>query len=181
MKVTSGVLPEVLILEPRVFGDERGFFLESYNQRVFREAAGIDANFVQDNHSRSSRNVLRGLHYQLKQAQGKLMRVVAGEVFDVAVDLRRSSPRYGRWMGLQLSADNKRMLWIPSGFAHGFLALSEIAEVFYKTTDYYAPEHERCVLWNDPDIGIDWPLTGVPLISEKDRRGVALKVAETFP
>ncbi len=181
MKVTPGALPEVLILEPRVFGDERGFFLESYNQRVFREAAGIDANFVQDNHSRSSRNVLRGLHYQLKQAQGKLMRVVAGEVFDVAVDLRRSSPRYGRWMGLQLSADNKRMLWIPSGFAHGFLALSEIAEVFYKTTDYYAPEHERCVLWNDPDIGIDWPLTGVPLISEKDRRGVALKVAETFP
>lgn len=181
MKVTSGVLPEVLILEPRVFGDERGFFLESYNQRVFREAAGIDANFVQDNHSRSSRNVLRGLHYQLKQAQGKLMRVVAGEVFDVAVDLRRSSPRYGRWMGLQLSADNKRMLWIPSGFAHGFLALSEFAEVFYKTTDYYAPEHERCVLWNDPDIGIDWPLTGVPLVSEKDRRGVALKVAETFP
>ena len=181
MKVTPGALPEVLVLEPRVFGDERGFFLESYNQRVFREAAGIDANFVQDNHSRSARDVLRGLHYQLKQAQGKLVRVVAGEVFDVAVDLRRSSPRYGRWMGLHLSAENKRMLWIPAGFAHGFLALSGFAEVCYKATDYYAPEHERCVLWNDPDIGIDWPLSGVPLISEKDKRGVVLKVAEIFP
>ncbi len=181
MKVTPGALPEVLVLEPRVFGDERGFFLESYNQRVFREAAGIDANFVQDNHSRSARNVLRGLHYQLKHAQGKLVRVVAGEVFDVAVDLRRSSPRYGRWMGLHLSAENKRMLWIPAGFAHGFLALLESTEVLYKTTDYYAPEHERCVLWNDPDIGIDWPITGVPLVSEKDGRGVALKLAETFP
>ncbi len=180
MKVTPGALPEVLILEPRVFGDERGFFLESYNQRVFREAAGIDANFVQDNHSRSARNVLRGLHYQLKQAQGKLVRVVAGEVFDVAVDLRRSSPRYGRWAGLHLSAENKRMLWIPAGFAHGFLALRDATEVLYKTTDYYAPEYERCVLWNDPDIGIDWPLTGVPLISEKDRSGVALKLAETY-
>ena len=181
MKATPGALPEVLALEPRVFGDDRGFFLESYNQRVFRETTGIDANFVQDNHSRSARNVLRGLHYQLKQAQGKLIRVVAGEVFDVAVDLRRSSPRYGRWMGQRLSADNKRMLWIPPGFAHGFLALSEFAEVLYKATDYYAPEHERCVLWNDSDIGIDWPLTGVPLISEKDSRGVALKRAETFP
>ncbi len=181
MKVTPGALPEVLVLEPRVFGDERGFFLESYNQHVFREAAGIDANFVQDNHSRSARNVLRGLHYQLKQAQGKLVRVVAGEVFDVAVDLRRSSPLFGRWVGQRLSADNKRMLWIPPGFAHGFLALSEFAEVLYKTTDYYAPEHERCVLWNDPDIGVDWPLTGVPLVSEKDSRGVALKLAETFP
>jgi len=181
MKVTAGELPEVLMLDPRVFGDDRGFFLESYNQRVFREAAGIDANFVQDNHSRSARNVLRGLHYQLKQAQGKLIRVVAGEVFDVAVDLRRSSPRYGRWMGQRLSADNKRTLWIPAGFAHGFLALAESTEVLYKTTDYYAPEHERCVLWNDPDIAIDWPLTGAPLVSEKDSRGVALKLAETFP
>ena len=180
MKVTVGELPEVLVIEPRVFGDERGFFLESYNQRVFREAAGIDAKFVQDNHSRSARNVLRGLHYQLKQAQGKLIRVVAGEVFDVAVDLRRSSPRFGRWMGQRLSADNKRMLWIPPGFAHGFLALSEFAEVLYKATDYYAPEHERCVLWNDPDIGVDWPLTGVPLVSEKDSRGLALKLAETY-
>lgn len=181
MKVTRGALPEVLVLEPRVFGDDRGFFLESYNQRVFREATGIDANFVQDNHSRSARNVLRGLHYQLKQAQGKLVRVVAGEVFDVAVDLRRSSPRYGRWTGLHLSAENKRMLWIPAGFAHGFLALSEFAEVLYKATDYYASEHERCVLWNDPDIGVDWPLTGMPLLSDKDSRGVALKLAETFP
>ncbi len=180
MKVTVGELPEVLVLEPRVFGDERGFFLESYNQRVFRETTGIDANFVQDNHSRSARNVLRGLHYQLKQAQGKLMRVVVGEVFDVAVDLRRSSPRYGRWMGQRLSADNKRMLWIPPGFAHGFLTLSEFAEVLYKATDYYAPEYERSVLWNDPDIGIDWPLTGVPLVSEKDATGRRLADAETY-
>ena len=181
MKVTAGELPEVLVLEPRVFGDERGFFLESYNQRVFREAARIDANFVQDNHSRSARNVLRGLHYQLKQPQGKLVRVVAGEAFDVAMDLRRSSPRFGRWMGLNLSAENKCMLWIPAGFAHGFLALSDATEVLYKTTDYYAPEHERCVLWNDPDIGIVWPLRGEPLISAKDGRGIALKFAEVFP
>ena len=181
MKVTRGVLPEVLVIEPLVFGDDRGFFLESYNQRVFREATGIDATFVQDNHSRSGRNVLRGLHYQLKQPQGKLVRVVMGEAFDVAVDLRRSSPRYGRWMGLHLSAENKRMLWIPAGFAHGFLALSEFAEVLYKATDYYAPEHERCVLWNDSGIGIDWPLDGAPLISGKDSRGVPLQLAEAFP
>ncbi len=180
MKATPGVLPEVLVLEPRVFGDERGFFLESYNRRAFRELCGIEATFVQDNHSRSARNVLRGLHYQLKQAQGKLVRVVAGEVFDVAVDMRRSSPRYGRWMGLHISAENKRMVWIPEGFAHGFLALTESAEVLYKTTDYYAPEHERCVLWSDPELGIEWPLSGAPLVSEKDSRGVALKLAETF-
>jgi len=180
MKATAGVLPEVLVLEPRVFGDDRGFFLESYNQRTFREVTGIDATFVQDNHSRSARNVLRGLHYQLKQVQGKLVRVVAGEIFDVVVDMRRSSPRYGRWMGLRLSAENKRMLWIPEGFAHGFLALAELTEVFYKTTDYYAPEHERCLLWSDRDIGIEWPLSGMPLVSEKDSRGVALKHAETF-
>ena len=181
MKVTPGALPEVLILEPTVFGDERGFFMESYNQRVFRDAAGIDATFVQDNHSRSTRNVLRGLHYQIKQAQGKLVRVVVGETFDVAVDMRRSSPRFGRWMGQRLSAENHRALWIPAGFAHGFLALSEAAEVLYKTTDYFAPRHERCVAWNDPDIGIVWPLAGTPLLSAKDRRGVALKSAETFP
>ena len=179
MKVTPTRLPEVLLIEPKVFGDERGFFLESYNQRVF-EAAGIDATFVQDNHSRSARNVLRGLHYQVMQPQGKLVRVVAGEVFDVAVDVRRSSPRYGRWTGLHLSAENKRTMWIPAGFAHGFLALSEFAEVLYKTTDYYAPEHERCVLWSDPDIGVDWPLSGTPLVSEKDGRGVSLKLAETY-
>ena len=181
MKVTPSALPEVLMLEPRVFGDDRGFFLESYNQRVFRAATGVDAVFVQDNHSRSARNVLRGLHYQLKQAQGKLIRVVAGEVFDVAVDMRRSSPRCGRWTGQRLSAENRRILWVPPGFAHGFLALSEFADVLYKATDYYTPEHERCVLWNDPDIGIEWPLTGVPLVSEKDSRGAALKLAETFP
>ena len=181
MKATAGALPEVLVLEPRVFGDDRGFFLESYNRRVFQEVAGIDVNFVQDNHSRSARNVLRGLHYQLKQPQGKLVRVVAGEIFDVAVDMRRSSPRFGRWMGIKLSAENKLMLWVPAGFAHGFLALSDSTEVLYKTTDYYAPGHERCVLWNDPDIGIDWPLTGTPLVSEKDGRGVTLKLAETFP
>ena len=181
MKVTPGILPEVLMLEPRVFGDDRGFFLESYNRRAFRDATGVDAEFVQDNHSRSARNVLRGLHYQLNQAQGKLVRVVCGEVFDVAVDLRRSSPRFGRWMGLHLSAENKRMLWIPAGFAHGFLALQEATEVLYKATNYYAPEHERCVLWNDPDIAIDWPLAGMPLVSDKDSRGVALKAAEAFP
>ena len=180
MKVTPGELPEVLLLEPRVFGDDRGFFLESYNKRIFRELTGITAEFVQDNHSRSARNVLRGLHYQLKQAQGKLIRVVAGEIFDVAVDLRRSSPHFGRWMGQHLSSQNKRMLWIPAGFAHGFVALVESTEVLYKTTDYYAPEHERCVSWNDPDIGIEWPLAGAPLVSDKDRRGVALKDAETY-
>lgn len=181
MKVTPSVLPEVLVIEPRVFGDARGFFLESYNQRAFREATGIDANFVQDNHSRSARNVLRGLHYQVRQAQGKLVRVVAGEVFDVAVDLRKSSPRFGRWAGIHLSAETKRILWIPAGFAHGFLALSEGAEVLYKATDYYAPEHERSVLWNDSDIGIEWPLAGEPAISEKDRGGVALRLAQTYP
>ena len=180
MKVTPGALPEVLLLEPRVFGDDRGFFLESYNKRIFRELTGIAAEFVQDNHSRSARNVLRGLHYQLKQAQGKLIRVVSGEIFDVAVDLRRSSPNFGRWMGQHLSEQNKRMLWIPAGFAHGFLALAESTEVLYKTTDYYAPEHERCVSWNDADIGIEWPLAGTPLVSEKDSRGVALKLAETY-
>ena len=181
MKVTPSVLPEVLVIEPRVFGDARGFFLESYNQRAFREATGIDANFVQDNHSRSARNVLRGLHYQVQQAQGKLVRVVAGEVFDVAVDLRKSSPRFGRWAGIHLSAETKRILWIPAGFAHGFLALSEGAEVLYKATDYYAPEHERSVLWNDADIGIEWPLAGEPAISKKDRGGLALRLAQTYP
>ena len=180
MKATAGILPEILLLEPRVFGDERGFFLESYNKRTFSELAGTDAQFVQDNHSRSARNVLRGLHYQLKQAQGKLVRVVAGEIFDVAVDLRRSSPRFGRWMGHHLSAANKHMLWIPAGFAHGFLSLAADTEVLYKTTDYYAPEHERCVLWNDPDIGIDWPLDGAPTVSPKDAKGVALKDARVY-
>jgi dTDP-4-dehydrorhamnose 3,5-epimerase len=181
MKVTPGKLPEVLVLEPRVFGDDRGFFLESYNRRTFGEQTGIAAEFVQDNHSRSARNVLRGLHYQLQQPQGKLIRVIAGEIFDVAVDLRRSSAHFGRWMGRHLSAQNKCMLWIPAGFAHGFLSLSDGTEVLYKTTDYYAPEHERCILWNDPDIGIDWPLAGIPVVSDKDRRGLRLIAAETYP
>ncbi len=180
MKVTRGLLPEVLIMEPRVFGDERGFFLESYNRHTFADASGVDSDFVQDNHSRSAANVLRGLHYQMQQPQGKLVRVVAGEIFDVAVDLRRSSPSFGRWMGHCLSAENKHVLWIPAGFAHGFLALKASTEVLYKTTDYYAPEHERCVLWNDPAIGIEWPLDGVPLVSEKDSRGLRLAEAETY-
>jgi len=180
MKATPGILPEVILLEPRVFGDDRGFFLESYNKRAFQELTGIDAEFVQDNHSCSARNVVRGLHYQLKQAQGKLIKVVAGEIFDVAVDLRRSSPRFGRWLGQHLSAQNKRMLWVPAGFAHGFLALSDATEVLYKTTDYYAPEHERCVLWNDPEVGIEWPLKGVPLVSEKDGRGMRLASAQVY-
>jgi dTDP-4-dehydrorhamnose 3,5-epimerase len=181
MKVVRTEIPDVLILEPKVFGDERGFFMESYNRREFAGLAGIRAEFVQDNHSRSARNVLRGLHYQIRQPQGKLVRVVTGAVFDVAVDIRRSSPAFGKSVCVELSAENKRMAWIPAGFAHGFLALSEGAEVLYKSTDYYAPEHERCLLWNDPDLGIEWPLDGVPVISEKDARGMPLKSAEIFP
>ena len=174
-------LPGVLILEPRVFGDERGFFFESHNQREFERATGVRADFVQDNHSRSRKGVLRGLHYQIRQPQGKLVRVVAGEVFDVAVDLRRSSPTFGRWTGTVLSSENKRMMWIPAGFAHGFLVLSDSADFLYKTTDYYAPEHERCVLWNDPRIGIRWPLEGEPVLAAKDRAGARLAEAEVFP
>lgn len=181
MKVTPSSLPEVLLIEPQVFEDSRGFIFESYNHRAFLEATGMEPRFVQDNHSRSSFNVLRGLHYQLKQAQGKLVRVIAGEVFDVAVDMRRSSPRFGLWVGQRLSGDNKCMLWIPPGFAHGFLALSDVSEVLYKTTDYYAPEHERCVIWNDADIGIDWPVQGTSVISAKDARGFPLRMAETYP
>jgi dTDP-4-dehydrorhamnose 3,5-epimerase len=180
MKVVRTEIPDVLILEPQVFGDERGFFLESYNKRVLKGAIGIAQDFVQDNHSRSARNVLRGLHYQIRQAQGKLVRVVAGEIFDVAVDLRKSSMTFGRWVSQVLSADNKQILWIPPGFAHGFLTLSDRAEVLYMCTDYYAPEHERCIAWNDADIGIAWPLAGPPVLSEKDKRGLALHSAETF-
>jgi len=172
-------LPEVFVLEPRVFGDERGFFLESYNQRVFSEA-GIAENFVQDNHSFSARNVLRGLHYQLKHTQGKLVRVIEGQILDVAVDLRRSSPTFGKWAAEVLSGTNKRMLWIPRGFAHGFLVISEAAHVLYKATDYYAPEHERTLAWNDPELKIDWRLDGEPIISAKDQRGVRLRDAEVF-
>lgn len=179
MKVTPFAIPEVKAIEPKVFGDERGFFFESWNARTLAEA-GIDAQFVQDNHSRSRRGVLRGLHYQILHPQGKLVRVVAGAVFDVAVDMRRSSPTFGRWVGTMLSADNKRMLWVPPGFAHGFLSLVDSTEVLYKTTDYYAPEHERCVLWSDPEIGIEWPLNGEPTVSAKDLRGVALRAAEVF-
>jgi dTDP-4-dehydrorhamnose 3,5-epimerase len=172
-------LPGVVILEPRVFGDERGFFLESYNERVFAQL-GIEERFVQDNHSSSRRNVLRGLHYQIKQAQGKLVRAVEGEILDVAVDVRRSSPTFGGWEAVRLSGENKRMLWIPPGFAHGFCVISESAQVLYKATDYYAPEHERTLVWNDPDLKIEWKLDGDPIVSAKDLRGVAFRDAETF-
>ena len=182
MKVIATALPEVLILEPQVFGDERGFFYESFNARRFAEATGVNREFVQDNHSRSARGVLRGLHYQLQQAQGKLVRVSAGEVYDVAVDVRRSSPNFGKWVGVHLSAENKRQLWVPEGFAHGFLVLSEYAEFLYKTTDYYAPAHERCIRWDDPQLAIDWPLDGLsPQLSAKDQQGLSLTDAETFP
>ena len=174
MKVTSTALPEVLILEPRVFGDARGFFTESYNARAFAEATGLrDVEFVQDNHSRSARGVLRGLHYQLRQPQGKLVRVAAGAVFDVAVDIRRDSPNFGQWASAVLSAENRRQLWIPPGFAHGFLVLSDSAEFLYKTTDYYAPALERCIRWDDPALAIAWPLSAPPVLSAKDQCGVA--------
>lgn len=180
MQVVQTAIPEVLIFEPKVFGDERGFFFESFNQKVFREATGLSPDFVQDNHSKSAKNVLRGLHYQLRQAQGKLVRVTAGEVFDVAVDVRKSSSTFGQWVGVHLSADNKRQLWVPEGFAHGFLVLSEYAEFLYKTTDFYAPEHERCIRWDDPTLAIDWPLQGLPTLSAKDQQGTALQEAELF-
>lgn len=180
MRVIQSGIPDVLIIEPRVFGDDRGFFFESYNQRTFAEATGLDRAFVQDNHSRSSRGVLRGLHYQIGQPQGKLVRVVSGEVFDVAVDIRRGSPSFGKWVGFTLSESNKRMAWIPEGFAHGFLVLSESADFLYKTTDYYAPALERILLWNDPEIGIAWPLTSAPQLSAKDRAGLPLAQAEVF-
>lgn len=180
MKATPLAIPDVILFEPKVFGDERGFFFESFNQRQFEEAVGRPVQFVQDNHSRSVKNVLRGLHYQIQKPQGKLVRVVAGEVFDVAVDLRKSSPTFGRWVGEYLSAENKKQLWVPEGFAHGFLVLSEIAEFLYKTTDYYAPEHERCIAWSDPAFNIDWPIREVPTLSAKDSRGLLLGQAEVF-
>jgi len=180
MKVINTKIKDVLILEPRVFGDDRGFFFESFNRREFEEATGLVRDFVQDNHSRSVKNVLRGLHYQIRQAQGKLVRCVAGEIFDVAVDLRRSSPAFGKWVGAALSAENRRQLWIPEGFAHGFLVLSETAEVLYKATDFYAPEHERSIRWNDPALSIDWPCRGAPALSAKDRAAAAFETAETF-
>lgn len=178
MKITPTALPEVVLIEPKVFGDERGFFFESFNLRVFKQVTGLEPGFVQDNHSRSARNVLRGLHYQIRQPQGKLVRVVAGEVFDVAVDIRRGSSTFGRWVGDILSADNKKQLWIPPDFAHGFLVLSESAEFLYKTTDYWAAEHERCIRWDDPQLAIDWPLRGPPLLSGKDAAAPSLAQAE---
>lgn len=179
MKVTPTSLPEVLLVEPRVFGDARGFFYESWNERAFAEA-GISAHFVQDNHSRSEKNVLRGLHYQIEQTQGKLVRAVVGSIFDVAVDIRRSSPRFGKWVGVTLTAESHNALWVPPGFAHGFCVISEVAEVLYKASDFYAPEHERSILWNDPAIGVAWPLSGAPLLSPKDARGQPLAAAEVF-
>ena len=181
MRVSPTALTDILLIEPKVFGDERGFFYESFNARAFEEATGLAVNFVQDNHSRSARGVLRGLHYQVQQAQGKLVRVTQGEVYDVAVDLRRSSPSFGQWLGVCLSAENKRQLWIPEGFAHGFLVLSDYAEFLYKTTDYYAPAHERCIRWDDPTLAIDWPLQGQPQLSAKDQAGAVFHDAELFP
>lgn len=181
MNVTPTALPDVLLIEPKVFGDDRGFFFESFNARAFADATGVTLPFVQDNHSRSARGVLRGLHYQIQQAQGKLVRVTAGEVYDVAVDLRRSSPTFGHWVAVTLSAENKRQLWIPPGYGHGFVVTSESAEFLYKTTDYYAPAQERCVLWSDPQLAIPWPLQGAPLVSGKDQQGRLLQDAEVFP
>jgi dTDP-4-dehydrorhamnose 3,5-epimerase len=181
VKVVPTEIPEVLVLEPRVFTDARGFFFESFNAARFSELTGVSPMFVQDNHSRSVRNVLRGLHYQIQQEQGKLVRAIAGEVFDVAVDLREGSATFGRWVGQTLSADNRKQVWIPPGFAHGFLVLSEFAEIAYKTTDYWAPQHERCVAWNDPDLAIAWPLSSTPILSEKDAQALPLALAERFP
>ena len=180
MKVIATAIPDVLIIEPKVFGDERGFFFESFNHRQFAELVGRDVNFVQDNHSRSAKNVLRGLHYQIQQPQGKLVRVVQGAVFDVALDIRKSSATFGQHVALELSAENKRMLWIPEGFAHGFMVISEIAEFLYKTTDYYAPEYERSIVWNDPALAIQWPIQDEPTLSVKDRQAQLLAVAECF-
>lgn len=180
MQVTPTALPEVLLIEPRVFGDSRGFFFESFNRNVFREKTGLDVEFVQDNHSKSARGVLRGLHYQIQHPQGKLVRCTAGEVFDVVVDIRKSSPRFGRQLGVTLSAENKHMLWVPPGFAHGFVVMSESAEFLYKVTDYWYPEHERTLLWNDPALRIDWQLTTEPILSKKDIDGRPLAEAEVF-
>lgn len=173
MKVTPTTIPDVLLIEPKVFGDARGFFFESFNQKTFNEATGLDVNFVQDNHSRSAKGVLRGLHYQVQQPQGKLVRVVRGAVFDVAVNIRKGSPTFGQWFGAELSEDNHRQLWVPAGLAHGFLVLSESADFLYKTTDYYAPAHERCIRWDDPTLAIEWPSAHPPLVSAKDEAGAS--------
>lgn len=181
MKIIPTEISDVLIIEPQVFQDDRGWFLESYNQKAFCEKTGFSAEFVQDNHSYSQQNVLRGLHYQIQQPQGKLVRAIAGSILDVAVDIRQNSPSFGQWISCILSGENKRQLWIPAGFAHGFVVLSEMAEVLYKTTDYYAPQHERCIVWNDTDLAIDWKLTTQPIVSAKDRLGQPFKSAEFFP
>jgi dTDP-4-dehydrorhamnose 3,5-epimerase len=181
LTIVKSEIPGVLVIEPKVFGDDRGFFYESYNERAFSAALGPDAHFVQDNHSRSARNVLRGLHYQIRQPQGKLVRVTAGEIYDVAVDIRRSSPTFGKWTAAVLSAANRKMCWVPPGFAHGFLVVSDYAEVQYKTTDYWAPQHERCIIWNDRDLAISWPVKGEPILSAKDRAGATFAQAEVFP
>jgi dTDP-4-dehydrorhamnose 3,5-epimerase len=180
MQVIPTAIPDVLIIEPKVFGDARGFFFESFNESSFSQATGLELSFVQDNHSRSAKGVLRGLHYQLQKSQGKLVRVVRGSVYDVAVDLRKSSPTFGCWIGTELSEDNHRQMWVPPGFAHGFLVTSESADFLYKTTDYYAPEHERCIAWNDPALGIEWPLDGAPQLSGKDQQGKLLAQAEVY-
>lgn len=180
MIATASAIPEVLLIEPKVFGDARGFFYESFNQKAFSEATGVTTPFVQDNHSRSTKGVLRGLHYQIHQPQGKLVRVVRGAVFDVAVDMRRTSPTFGRWVGYELNEENHRQLWVPPGFAHGFVVLSESADFLYKTTEFYAPQHERCVLWNDPSLNIDWQFAGEPKLSPKDLAGMPFSSAESF-
>ena len=180
MNVIKTKIPEVIIFEPKVFGDDRGFFFESFNQKAFFEAVNLNINFVQDNHSKSAKNVLRGLHYQIEHAQGKLVRVTQGEVFDVAVDMRAASPTFGLWVGTHLSAENKRQMWVPPGFAHGFLVLSDSAEFLYKTTDFYAPQHECCLKWDDPTVGIEWPLQGTPMLSAKDNLGLSLHEAKKF-
>lgn len=180
MKVTITNIPDVLILEPKIFEDARGFFFESFNQQLFNTATNLDVHFVQDNHSRSSQGVLRGLHYQTQQAQGKLMRVIQGSIFDVAVDIRKSSPTFSQWVGIELTNTNHKQLWIPAGFAHGFVVLSDSAEILYKTTDYYAPEFERCIIWNDPTVAIQWSIENAPLLSQKDQNGTLLTQAELF-
>ncbi len=180
MEIVPTTIPDVLIIEPKVFGDDRGFFFESFNKAVFEAATGITKDFVQDNHSKSSKGVLRGLHYQIKQSQGKLVRVVSGDVLDVAVDIRKSSDTFGQWVGVHLSEENKRQLWVPEGFAHGFVVLSETAEFLYKTTDYYAPEYERCIRWNDAQLSINWQFSGEPTVSEKDAQGTTFKDADVF-
>jgi dTDP-4-dehydrorhamnose 3,5-epimerase len=180
MKITQTSLPDVLLIEPKVFGDERGFFYESFSQRIFNEAVGREVHFVQDNHSKSQKGVLRGLHYQIQNTQGKLVRVTEGEVFDVAVDIRRSSPTFGKWVGIHISAENRKQLWVPEGFAHGFITLSKTAEFLYKTTSYYSPEYDRCILWNDDSIGVAWPINVSPTLSAKDQAGKKLLAAEVF-